>query len=137
MLAETLDFVQKLLNGLLGALVILLCYWLGLVIANTFNLPIPGPVCGFALLLLLQISAPSIKASLTLAAKPLLSHMSIMFVPSVMGVATYWAVVETNLVSLVVAIVVTTCIALGVQAKLTDWLINNKRANKSSFKSDE
>lgn len=124
--------LKKLITGLVGASVILACYWFGLFISDTFHLAVPGAVCGLIVLLIVLFVLPSIKDSVALAAQPLLSHMSLLFVPVVMGVGVYWTKITDNITSLAIAVVVTTCLALGIQAKLSVWLMADDESEKSS-----
>ncbi|GEA12247.1 murein hydrolase transporter LrgA [Alteromonas sp. KUL49] len=124
--------LKKLITGLVGASVILACYWLGLFISDIFHLAVPGAVCGLMMLLILLFVLPSIKDSVAFAAQPLLSHMSLLFIPVVMGVGVYWTNITDNITSLAIAVVVTTCLVLGIQAKLTVWLMADDESETPS-----
>jgi putative effector of murein hydrolase LrgA (UPF0299 family) len=74
---------------------ILLCQLAGEAIARGFALPLPGPVLGLALLLALLLARDSISLlefgplhndGVEKAARVLLAHMSLMFVPAGVGV---------------------------------------------------
>src|SRR5712692_7730593 len=67
---------------MLGALTILLVFqFLGEAIAHGLDLPIPGPVIGFALLFLALLARGGIPDDLRTTATGLLRHLSLLFVP--------------------------------------------------------
>ena len=108
----------QLKNTFIGAFAILLAYYGGGFLSASLGLPIPGPLLGLVLLLSLLFAFPSIEMHTTLVAQPLLKHMSVLFVPAVLGVSVYWSDIEDNAVALVLAIGGTTILSLG----LTAWV---------------
>jgi holin-like protein len=74
---------------------ILICQLIGEVCARAISLPVPGPVLGFVLLLLLLLArdrfsvlarGPLHGSAVETTSKGLLSHLSLMFVPAGVGV---------------------------------------------------
>lgn len=96
---------------------ILLSYYCGMFLSHQLSLPIPGPLLGLVILLALLFFSPNLEKYTTLAALPFLKHMSVLFVPAVLGVSLYWNDIASNSVALFVAIVGTTALCLG----LTGW----------------
>jgi holin-like protein len=117
----------QLKNTFIGAFAILLAYYGGVFLSGSLGLPIPGPLLGLVLLLSLLFAFPNIETHTTLVAQPFLKHMSVLFVPAVLGVGMYWSDIEANAMALVLAIGVTTALSLG----LTAWVANKLMKKKS------
>ena len=71
-----------------GMALLLLCQSAGEVLARIAHLPLPGPVLGLLLLWLL-LNWPAVRPSVASAAEPLLSHLSLLFVPVGVGVIVH------------------------------------------------
>lgn len=119
--------MHQLKNMLIGTFAILLAYYAGVFLSASISLPIPGPLLGLVLLLVLLFAFPNIEAHTTLVAQPFLKHMSVLFVPAVLGVGIYWSDIEANAVALILAIVGATVLSLG----LTAWIANKLMKQKS------
>jgi holin-like protein len=100
---------------------LLLCQLLGEALAHGLDLPLPGPVIGMALLLLLLLARdrfgrvlPREVADGTLekTSNGLLSHLSLMFIPAGVGVVQRLDLVVDHGVALFVALFVSTAIAM-------------------------
>jgi holin-like protein len=84
--------------------------------------PVPGPVAGMALLfaaLLVRRSAPD---SLSVAADGLARHLSLLFVPAGVGVLLHVARVADEWLPIVVALTVSTVLAIAATALTFQWL---------------
>ena len=74
---------------MLGALTVLLVFQLvGDAVAHGLDLPIPGPVIGFALLFLALLARSGVPDDLRDTATGLLRHLSLLFVPAGVGSVT-------------------------------------------------
>jgi holin-like protein len=73
---------------ILGLIAILLCQLVGEVVVRTLDLPLPGPVLGMLLLLIvLRVRRVSPdRGPIATAAAPLLRHLQLLFVPAGVGV---------------------------------------------------
>jgi len=100
---------------------LLLCQLLGEALAHGLDLPLPGPVIGMALLLLLLLARdrfgrvlPREVADGTLekTSNGLLSHLSLMFIPAGVGVVQRLDLVVDHGVALFVALFLSTAIAM-------------------------
>jgi holin-like protein len=111
---------------LVGWGVILLCYYGGIVISTSFNLPVPGTLVGLCLLLIMLFLFSGLDTLIALAAAPLLTHMSLLFVPAVLGIGIYWQDIWQNGLAIGVAIVVSTAISLGLTGKVTELVFGNR-----------
>jgi len=97
---------------LAGIFVILLFQLIGEVLQQYFQLVVPGPVIGLALLLLCLLVTRAvtgrgifkIKNHVITAAEGLLSHLSLLFVPIGVGVIMHLQLLESQLLKVVVVI---------------------------------
>ena len=91
------------------------------------GLAIPGPVAGMALLfaaLLLRGKAPG---ALAAAAGGLGQHLSLLFVPAGVGVMMYVGQVAAEWLPILVALVVSTVLAIAATALTFAWLVRRQR----------
>lgn len=100
---------------------ILLCQLLGEVIVRGFGWPIPGPVLGMLILLVvlslrdrIRTMVPEFGRTLDSTGKGLLAHLSLLFIPASVGVVQRLDVLAAHGVGLMVALVVSTFITLVV-----------------------
>ncbi|HNA99344.1 MAG TPA: CidA/LrgA family protein [Marmoricola sp.] len=73
---------------LLGLIAILTCQLVGEVIVRVLDLPIPGPVLGMVLMLIVlrvRRASPE-RGPVATAAAPLLKHLQLLFVPAGVGI---------------------------------------------------
>jgi holin-like protein len=76
------------MDALRGLALLLLCQSAGEALSRLMRLPLPGPVVGLLLLwALLQV--PALRAPVAAVAEPLLSHLSLLFVPVGVGVIAH------------------------------------------------
>jgi len=100
---------------LTGLAWLLMCQTAGELLTRWWQLPLPGPVVGM-LLLLVVLRWPRVQLPVGAAAEGLLAHLSLLFVPVGVGVMTHLAVVSQYGLRMLVAIVVSTWIGLAVTA---------------------
>ncbi len=105
--------------------VLVLCQFIGEVIARGVGLPLPGPVLGLILLLVILILRGGPDEALRGTSNGLLRHLSLLFVPAGVGIVTQLDALERDWLPIVVAILVSTTLALVV----TGWLM--QRLDKS------
>ena len=100
---------------------LLLCQLLGEALAHGLNLPLPGPVIGMALLLVLLLVREKFvrvlprevgDGTLEKTSNGLLSHLSLMFIPAGVGVVQRLDLVVSHGVALFVALLVSTALAM-------------------------
>lgn len=120
------QIVRKVLRCLVGAGLVFGAYYAGLVIAGFFALPLPGPLAGLLLLLMLLFVCPSFEGYIASFATTPLQHMSVLFVPAVLGVSVYWSDIKANGVAIFIAIFVTTLISLAITAWFSQTLFLGK-----------
>jgi holin-like protein len=89
---------------------------IGEVASYALRLPVPGPVIGMVLLLLFLRLRPRTLETLRGTSLGLLQHLSLLFVPAGVGVMVHWHRLAAEGVAIVVAIVVSTVLALAATA---------------------
>ena len=103
------------MDALRGLTLLLLCQSAGEVLSRGLQLPLPGPVLGLLLLLVLLQWAP-VRAPVAAVAEPLLQHLSLLFVPVGVGVVTHLALVGQFGGRMLAAIVLSTWAGMAVAA---------------------
>jgi holin-like protein len=92
-------------------------------VVDAVALPVPGPVVGMVLLLIvLLIRRPSVGSGTVRAADALLRHLQLLFIPAGVGLIAYlrligaqwWPIVAGIVVSWLVALVVTAGVGMAV-----------------------
>jgi len=101
---------------ILAVLSLLLCQLLGEVVAQTWALPVPGPVLGMVLLAGLLVWRGRLNSDIARAADFLLGHLSLFFVPAAVGVMANGARIARECVPICVAILVSTVSTIIVSA---------------------
>ena len=100
---------------------LLLCQLLGEALAHGLGLPLPGPVIGMALLLVLLLVRETFAGvlprevgdgTLEKTSNGLLSHLSLMFSPAGVGVVQRLDLVVSHGVGLFVALLISTTLAM-------------------------
>ena len=95
---------------------ILVFQLIGEVTARALGLLVPGPVLGLLMLLILFIAAPRIALAVRPTANGLLAHLSLLFVPAGVGVIGHLSIFGSHGVALVVAVLISTPLAIGIGA---------------------
>lgn len=109
--------------------VILGCQLVGEVFVAATGLPVPGPVCGMALLfagLLLR----GLPKGLAQVADALLNHLSLLFVPAGVGVMLHARLIGRDWLPISVALVVSTLVTIAVTAAAMAWLGRGRAEDK-------
>ncbi len=108
---------------MIGALTLLLVFQLaGEVLARAFDLPVPGPVIGMALLFAALLARKGPGDELRTTANGLLQHLSLLFVPAGTGVMLHFQRLSDEWLPLVVALVASTFLSIGLSALLLSLL---------------
>ena len=117
--------MRPVMKWCLGCALVLGCFYLGSWLSNWAELPLPGALTGLLLLLIILFVAPNVESSVAFAATPLLIHMSVLFVPAVLGVSLYWQQIQQNALALGIAIVLSTWVSLGIAAKVASKILSH------------
>jgi holin-like protein len=89
---------------------------LGEALVRLAGLPVPGPVVGMLLLFVALRVKGRTPAAVDGAATGLLQHLSLLFVPAGVGVMLHFGRLADEWLALVVALVLSTVLAIGVTA---------------------
>ncbi len=109
---------------MLGALTILLVFQLvGEALSHALDLPVPGPVIGFMLLLAALALRGSVPADLRTTATGMLQHFALIFVPAGVGVMVHLSRLRDEWLPISVAVVLSTILAIACTALVMRWLM--------------
>jgi holin-like protein len=107
---------------MLEALATLLVFQtVGEVLSYGLRLPVPGPVLGMALLLVLLVLRPSAAERLRPTSLELLKHLSLLFVPAGVGVMLHAARIGKEWLPIVASLLISTALAIAVTALVVTW----------------
>ncbi|MFJ3055026.1 CidA/LrgA family protein [Herbaspirillum sp. NPDC087042] len=95
--------------------------------AQLLGLPVPGPVIGMLLLLLSFLLYPRLADFMEPTSWGILQHLSLLFVPAGVGVIAAGGQLKGDLGAIVVALVVSTVLAIAVGALVTQWAMKRLR----------
>ena len=113
---------------LLGFLALLACQLLGQFLVDAVALPVPGPVVGMVLLLIvLLVRRPGNDNSTVRAADALLRHLQLLFIPAGVWFIAYLRLVGAQWWPIVAGIVASWLIALLVTAGVGVALVKQER----------
>lgn len=102
---------------------LLVCQLIGEVIARALGLPLPGPVIGMALLLLVLVLRKEEPPALGQTCDGLLQHLSLLFVPAGVGVLVYLGLIADQWFAIVAALLGSTVLGLVVTALVLKALL--------------
>jgi holin-like protein len=105
---------------------------LGEALVRLAGLPLPGPVAGMALLLGALLARGDVPEAFAAAADALARHLSLLFVPAGVGVMLYAHQLADEWVPIVVALVVSTVLAIAVAAVVFARLAGSRACNPAS-----
>lgn len=97
--------------------------FVGDVLNKILPLPIPGSIYGIVLLFaclqfkIIQVS--QIKET----GKFLVEIMPIMFVPAAVGLLEVWPILQQNLISYLIIIILSTILVMGIAGKVVEWMV--------------
>lgn len=109
------------MQALTGFTILLLFQALGEALVRVFNLPLPGPVAGM-ICLMPALFWPRVRDAVDTAARFLLSHLSLLFVPVGVGVMTHLDVLSEFGLRIAVILVISTVVGMAVTA----WLLGHR-----------
>lgn len=110
---------------LLSLGLILLCQLIGEAIARGSGIPVPGPVIGLVLCVLLLLARDRVgrvapeelrDGTFEQTGRGILSHLSLLFIPAGVGVVQRLDVLANNALAITLALVVSTVLSLAVTA---------------------
>ena len=116
---------------------LIVCQFAGEVITRSAGLPLPGPVVGLVLLLVVLVVRGGPDEGMKTTASGLLRHLLLLFVPAGAGIVTQLDVLGQNLLPAMVAILVSTALGLGVTAWVMQLLTRRKEDEGQDEGQDE
>lgn len=102
---------------MLRSLTLLLVFQLaGEILVRLFAVPIPGPVIGMLLMLLMLLIRRSVAPELRATSLGILEHLSLLFVPAGVGVIVHFNRLAGELAPIVLALFASTLLAVAATA---------------------
>lgn len=102
-----------------GFLILLLCQLVGEVLVLASGIPVPGPVMGMVVLLLVIVIRGKTPESVRLVAEGLLKHLALLYVPAGVGLMVHLELITQSWAVILLALFVSTLITLVV----TLWVL--------------
>jgi putative effector of murein hydrolase LrgA (UPF0299 family) len=96
---------------------------LGEVAVQALSLPLPGPLVGMLLLLAVLVVRGALPEALADAAKALLSHLMLLFIPAVTGVMMYFDRIGREWLPFLAACILGAAVTLTVTALTLRWML--------------
>ncbi len=90
--------------------------------ATVTGLPVPGPVIDMVLLLALLLRMDRLPQALDVLATGFLRHLYLYYLPATVGVTAHLALVTSELVPMLVAVVVSSALAMAVSGLIIQGL---------------
>ena len=98
------------------------CQVLGELLTTAAGLPVPGPVCGMALLFAGLLVRGSIPSELAATGSALLDNLSLLFIPAGVGVMLHAQLLARDWLPISAALVVSTGLTIAATALVMSWL---------------
>jgi holin-like protein len=102
--------------------VIFACQLLGELLVSATSLPVPGPVCGMAILFAGLLVRGSIPPDLASVGSALLDNLTLLFIPAGVGVMLHAPLIGRDWLAISVSLVVSTALTIAVTALVMTWL---------------
>lgn len=118
--------MPKAISSTLGFIGIVSCYLTGEWVVQITHVPLPGALIGMLLLLVILLFRQRSPGAVAQVAQPLLGHMTLLFVPAVVGVMAFWPEVKQNLTGIILALVITTVLSMGITARIAQQILKRK-----------
>lgn len=106
-----------------GIGILLVLQLTGEVVSGLLNLPVPGPVTGMILLFLWLCWRGGVPQPLDMVARGLLARLSLLYVPAGVGIMQYLADLRSNGLAIMVAVGLSTLLAIIVTGWALQWLL--------------
>jgi holin-like protein len=119
---------------MLNALTLILCCQLaGELLVTAIGLPVPGPVCGMAMMFTGLLVRGGVPDEIGALADGLLGNLSLLFVPAGVGVMLHLKLLEAEVLPISVALIGSMLVTITVTALMMQWL-GGKAADKGEEK---
>ncbi|MGB1005940.1 MAG: CidA/LrgA family protein [Thalassobaculaceae bacterium] len=101
---------------------IFLCQLIGESIVSVFEIPVPGPVLGMAILFVGLLFKGALPKELNRTANALVSNLALLFVPAGVGILLHIKLIGSDLIPISVSLVASTLLTIAVTAITMTWL---------------
>jgi holin-like protein len=116
---------------MLGYLTVIFCCQLvGELLATALALPVPGPVCGMAILFVGLVIRGEIPKELGDVAGVLLGNLSLLFIPAGVGVMLHATLLSRDWLPISLSLVFSTLVTIAVTALMMSWLMPAPKPDK-------
>jgi holin-like protein len=110
-----------------GLLAVLLFQLIGELIVVSLSLPLPGPVLGMVLLLLVLLGVNSVPDPLRRVSDALLSNLALLFVPAGVGLVLHFELLKSEWWIILLALVISSLGAAAITAFVFAALLKRQR----------
>jgi holin-like protein len=110
-----------------GLLAVLLFQLIGELIVVSLSLPLPGPVLGMVLLLLVLLGVKSVPDPLRRVSDALLSNLALLFVPAGVGLVLHFELLKSEWWIILLALVISSLGAAAITAFVFAALLKRQR----------
>lgn len=111
---------------LFGLALLLLCQLAGEALSAALRLPVPGPVLGLVLLLMLLLWRGRVPDGLRTVTETLLRYLALLFVPAGVGLMAHWHLVRADWPIMLAVLVLSTVLTITVTALTLRWLLQRE-----------
>nr|WP_206663234.1 CidA/LrgA family protein [Ningiella ruwaisensis] len=105
-------------------------------ITQALEITLPPALLGIFILLLICLIFRQVPSIILLAAKPLLTHMVLFFIPATVGIMAYATLILEFPLALFLAIVVSTVVSMFISALISQRFLGSNTLNRAGEKSD-
>jgi holin-like protein len=113
-----------MVNTLSGITLLLVLQVLGEGVSRGLSLPIPGPMVGFLLAVIVLKLFKRLGSAMALGANALLPNLSLLFIPAGVGMVMYLHELQRDGFAITVALVVSVWVGLAVTAWVAEKLMS-------------
>ncbi len=110
-----------------GLVQILIFQGLGEIISKLLGLPVPGPVIGLMLLLIVLLARGRIDPDLDWVASAFSQHLGLLFIPAAVGVVMFAPQLASHGLAIVASLVASVTLAVASTAVILKWLTRKDR----------
>lgn len=114
-------------------LMIISINYLGILLSQSLNLPIPGNIIGFLFLFFLLYSKIIKEKQIERVSNFLLLNMTIFFLPPAIHLMSVQDKLEGKILKIICLMVITTFLTMGITGKIVQFLIEKKEKSHDKY----
>lgn len=123
-LITVLAQITSLFRFCVGLIILVGLYVIAQYVSEFYALSMPPAILGIAALFIFFIVVQRVPKSIRLAGQPLLTHMSLFFIPAIVAIINYLDLIKAFPLALLLAVVITTLISLAITAWIAQHLMH-------------